>query len=234
MAHELGSPVASLRILLAVLGNDAGLRSYLKDRDTGILGNLQVEVERLRALVDNAEFVLATRRSSDADRRERVSLVELVARTANKRAVEALGSSAKVRLSLPSMARIPMEVYGNRRQLEHVVWELLSNVQKHAGPGASAFVRVRFRVDDAGRFAECTVYDDGAGIPSEVRDRMFRESFTIGEAPMNKSKPGLGLGLYVVGRLIHAHGGAIRVRSSSRFGTAVTFRLPLIDATELG
>src|SRR5436189_6135119 len=63
-----------------------------------------------------------------------------------------------------------------------------------------------------------TVTDCGAGIPTEIRDRLFDPFFT--------TKPGgSGLGLAVVHRAIDAHRGLVFLDSSSA-GTRFTVVLP--------
>jgi signal transduction histidine kinase len=68
-----------------------------------------------------------------------------------------------------------------------------------------------------------TVADDGKGIDAATLPRIFEPLFTTKEAT------GSGLGLWVSKQLIEKHGGAIRVRSSSkgpRRGTVFSIFLP--------
>ncbi|MGH9885842.1 MAG: sensor histidine kinase, partial [bacterium] len=64
------------------------------------------------------------------------------------------------------------------------------------------------------------VTNSGPTIPSEALDRLF-EPFWQGAA---RSR-GLGLGLYIVQQIVHAHGGTIAVRSEAD-QTTFTVRLP--------
>ena len=71
-----------------------------------------------------------------------------------------------------------------------------------------------------------TIADNGAGIPESMRERLF-ESFRS-----NKSD-GNGLGLWIVNKIIHGHGGKIQYRSSSaqgRSGTVFRIALPTRNA----
>jgi signal transduction histidine kinase len=71
-----------------------------------------------------------------------------------------------------------------------------------------------------------TIADNGAGIPESMRETLF-ESFRS-----NKSD-GNGLGLWIVNKIIHGHGGKIQYRSSSargRSGTVFRIALPTQNA----
>jgi two-component system sensor histidine kinase PilS (NtrC family) len=63
------------------------------------------------------------------------------------------------------------------------------------------------------------VADNGAGIPEEIRDRIFVPFFTT------KSR-GTGLGLPTAKRLVEAHRGRIQVTCPEEGGTTVTIELP--------
>lgn len=71
-----------------------------------------------------------------------------------------------------------------------------------------------------GSFAVIEVMDTGAGIPAEVRDRMFNPFFTT-------RAEGTGLGLAIVHRIVDAHGGRLDVQSG-KDGTKMTFALPTV------
>jgi signal transduction histidine kinase len=68
------------------------------------------------------------------------------------------------------------------------------------------------------------VHNEGPPIPAELLPRIF-EPFrraTDGGHPT----PGLGLGLFIVQQIAHAHGGRVEVRSTRADGTTFTLRLP--------
>ena len=67
---------------------------------------------------------------------------------------------------------------------------------------------------------EVSVADTGVGIPDENMDKLFTPLFST------KVK-GVGFGLYIVKRLVEAHGGAIAVESKMGEGTTFTFTLPI-------
>ena len=97
-------------------------------------------------------------------------------------------------------------------------------VSLRAGPrrAASSSRRPARRRRALGDWAEIRVEDSGPGIPEEVRERVFDPFFTT-RAPSE----GMGLGLSISHRIVHAHGGTIEVgRASSLGGACFVVRLP--------
>ena len=120
----------------------------------------------------------------------------------------------------------PAVVDGDAARLQQVASNLLNNAVKFSEPGHA--VRVSLR--RAGRSAELTVSDTGAGIAREVLPYVF-ERFRQAEGGEVRSKGGLGLGLAIVRSLVEAHGGVVRAESDGP-GTGARFQviLPLAAA----
>ncbi|MCW7753628.1 PAS domain-containing sensor histidine kinase [Desulfobotulus sp. H1] len=66
------------------------------------------------------------------------------------------------------------------------------------------------------------IRDNGTGIDEETRKRMFTIFFS------SKGRSGTGLGLFITSRIVHQHGGDIRVQSTPGEGTVFTLRMPKI------
>ena len=72
--------------------------------------------------------------------------------------------------------------------------------------------------------AQLTIRDHGIGIPPERLGRIF-DAFERA-APVTHYG-GLGLGLYIVRRIVELHGGRASVASQPGQGTTMTVELPL-------
>jgi PAS domain S-box-containing protein len=140
-------------------------------------------------------------------------------------AVEALAPSAhanRVAVHVECESGLP-PVLGDAKQLQQVVWNLVSNAVKYTPEGGE----VRVRLARAGGSAELTVRDTGRGISPEFLPHVF-EPFRQEDGSATRCYGGLGLGLAIVRHLVELHGGAIRATSGGeRRGACFTVTLPL-------
>jgi signal transduction histidine kinase len=127
----------------------------------------------------------------------------------------------------------PIEIRGepvrgswDRLRIGQVVTNLLSNAVKYGGGKP---VDVEFGPRDDGR-AFLLVRDRGIGIDPADQPQIF-ERFE--RAVSSRNYGGLGLGLYIVKRIVEAHGGTIRVESKAGEGAAFVVELPLRPAVAL-
>jgi signal transduction histidine kinase len=103
---------------------------------------------------------------------------------------------------------------------------LLTNVIKYA-PGTA----VKINADAAGGQARLTIADGGAGISREQQKRIF-DPFERGLS--SSQVGGLGLGLFIVRQILHAHRGTISVDSQPGHGATFTVVLPCGPPTARG
>ncbi len=108
--------------------------------------------------------------------------------------------------------------------LASVLSNLVQNAIKYLGSDASER-RVEIGVTATATTVRIEVSDSGPGLPEDVHDKIF-EMYT--RAPTSIGKPGLGLGLATVKRLVEAHGGTLGVRS--RLGEGACFWIELCRA----
>lgn len=106
-------------------------------------------------------------------------------------------------------------------RLAQVFGNLLNNAAKFTPPGGQIDVNVEYRGDEA----EVSVTDNGIGIPANMLERIF-EMFSQLEDPMQKTQPGLGIGLTLVRQLVELHGGRVSA-SSGGPGRGATLRVAL-------
>jgi signal transduction histidine kinase len=116
----------------------------------------------------------------------------------------------------------PVWTDGNADELSRVVANLVDNAVRHT--------RTRVRVTTAaeGGWAVVAVTDDGPGIPSAERDRVF-ERFTRlddsrarsdeGRRTADEDTGGAGLGLAIVRELVRRHGGTVSLTDARAAGT---------------
>lgn len=75
-------------------------------------------------------------------------------------------------------------------------------------------------------YCEIRVDDEGAGIPEEKREEVFRP-FSRLDVSRNLKAAGVGLGLTIARDIVQAHGGSISLGESPKGGLRVSIRIPL-------
>jgi PAS domain S-box-containing protein len=115
-------------------------------------------------------------------------------------------------------------VAGDRARLEQIVNNLLSNALKFTPPGGTIEVTV---AREAG-LARIAVRDSGRGIEPSQLPHVFKwlhQGYDAGT-----TREGLGLGLFIVRRLVELHGGTVRADSEGPGrGATFTVVLPCCD-----
>ena len=113
-------------------------------------------------------------------------------------------------------------IHGDRKRLVQVLANLLSNAAKYTPPGGRIVVALA-RVDG---MVEIAVSDNGIGMAPELVDGVF-ELFRQGQRTPDRSQGGLGIGLALVKRLVHLHGGRVDASSPGEGqGSEVVVALP--------
>ncbi len=105
------------------------------------------------------------------------------------------------------------------RLMERAIGNLLRNAHRYAEG------RVEVSVDRNGQDFQICIDDDGPGIPSADRERVF-EPFTRLDTSRDRSSGGYGLGLAIVKRIAQWHGGQAFVTDSPLGGACFCVRWP--------
>ena len=112
----------------------------------------------------------------------------------------------------------------DRDRLTQVLTNLVGNAVQHGSAGAPIKVSARGLADEV----TLSVHNEGPAIPAGQQSAIFEEGqragVRIGGAAHDRRHQGLGL--YIVERIVAAHGGTVSVRSTAADGTTFTVRLP--------
>jgi signal transduction histidine kinase len=119
------------------------------------------------------------------------------------------------------LASSPTWVFGDRRQLERALLNLVSNAQKFSPDGAA----VRLTLSEKGDDVAWAVSDQGPGIAADDIAHLFERFFTM-PPDVASGQTGTGLGLPIARAIALAHGGGIEVESELGQGSTFTLRVP--------
>jgi signal transduction histidine kinase len=108
-------------------------------------------------------------------------------------------------------------------RLAQVLVNLLNNAAKYTDRGG----RIAIRAAVEGKQVELRVRDTGMGIAPELLPRLF-DMFVQDDRAEDRSRGGLGIGLFLVRALVELHGGSVEARSAGPGkGSEFIIHLPL-------
>ena len=216
VSHELRTPLTSIYGFAETL-----LRQDVPfgDEERRIfLGYIASESERLTEIVDqllNIARLDAGDLQVESGRIDLGSVVsELVA------SVEESGAMNGHRFEV-DLPEEPLAAEADPDKVRQVFNILLENALRYSPEGGTVTVGARRNADRV----EVRVVDEGIGIPSAERDRIFRK-FYRAESAARDGAAGTGLGLFIAKELVLAMGGRIWVDSTEGEGSSFSFELP--------
>jgi hypothetical protein len=218
VSHELRTPLTAMLGWASMLRNRTLDPSRTARALDAIFSNATRQAQLIEDLLDVSRIV-AGRASLDM---QPFDLGESIRGTVEAIMPLAEGKDLEVRLeNLPTVS-----VVADRRRIEQVFLNLMSNAVKFTPPGG------RISIDGAisGDSVDVHVADTGTGIDPAFLPHVF-ERFRQGDSSTARRVGGLGLGLFIAQHLVEAQGGTIRVDSEGTGrGTTFTVRLPMAGA----
>jgi signal transduction histidine kinase len=207
VAHEIKNPLQAITVHLEVL------KSKLADQYDEVGPEIETIAREILRLDRVVKTFLDFTRPVDLKMRDQ----EMVALTRD--VVALVGPSAgrqNVRIELEAEAREIM-VHGDRDLLQQAILNVVVNGVEAMKNGGRLQIRLRREGD------ECclSISDEGAGIPPELREKIFNLYFST------KGK-GSGIGLAVTFRVVQLHNGTIDFTTEPGKGTTFRMRFPAI------
>ena len=218
IAHEVKNPLTPIKLSAQRL-----VRRYmdkLPQDDTDIFNEctstIVHQVEELQRLVN--EFSTFARLPSS--RLAPADLTEICEETLR------LFKGAHPEIAIELELEDPVPVFDlDREQISRVIINLLDNAvaatDETQEPG---HIIVRLYYDEILKIVRLEVEDNGVGVPSENRLRLFEPYFST-------KKGGTGLGLAIVSTIVADHNGYIRVQDNQPQGTRIIIEMPARGAS---
>jgi two-component system OmpR family sensor kinase len=211
-SHELRTPLTVIRGQLEVL---ASQRDPSGEEVRRVEALVQAEIARISRLVDDL-LLLAKTEQVEFLRVEAIALPAYVGEL-----WDGMSLLAQRRFELEPVPRGTLRADPDR--LAQALRNLVGNAIDHTAPGGG-LVRLRVRALSRGRVA-FIVEDDGPGIPTDQRERVFNRFHRM-DAARDRASGGTGLGLAIVRAIADAHGGTVTAGSSPEGGARFELWLP--------
>lgn len=144
-----------------------------------------------------------------------------VARLVAESLASATPMAERNKVTLSSQVEAPLEAFIDSRRIGQVLDNLVSNAVKYSPDGGTVSVSLTAKGADLW----CQVQDTGMGMNSGEQAQAFSKFFRARSA-VQRSIPGIGLGLMISKTIVAKHGGTISLLSKKGAGTTVSFVLP--------
>jgi PAS domain S-box-containing protein len=215
VAHEIGSPLASVRGFLDVLATG----ELGPEEQADVLVKIRTEIDRLNTLVADVRTA-ATVEHDDFALMPRPTAVD-----------ELLEDAARFAETLPGdhpfiiKAEANGRVWADPYRIGQVLRNLLSNAAKYSPDGAPIELRATSGATP-GRI-RLEVVDSGRGVHPDDVDVIF-EKFGRGRDRSGQEAYGVGLGLYLSRRILQAHGSDLTLDPAPKGGSVFFFELEAV------
>lgn len=209
-AHEFRTPLAVLKTRVGLFRKK---QDFAPQSTEAFLGILEGEVDRLSNMVDS---LLKLTNLEQVPRTDRIELQELLHQIAEDLSPLASGKGTCILVKAA-----PGIMTGSRELLRRALFNLAENAVKYGPDGG----QVRLCAELEGADVVITASDQGSGIPSELRERIFEPFFRVDTA-RSRELGGVGLGLALVRAIAEVHGGSVSVEENQDGGNRFVLRLP--------
>lgn len=213
IAHELKTPVSSIRGYLEILLSDKPVdderRRYFLDRCFR-------QTLRLSDLIQDVSIINKLEESADLFPRTEVDATEVAKEAIGDLADKAAAAGIGVSNNLP-----PMPLNGNHELLYCIFRNLVENSIAYAGEGINIVLET-YKESPDHYFIH--YYDTGKGVADEYLSRLFDRFVRIDEG-RSRQNGGTGLGLSIVKHSVLFHGGEIYAKNRAEGGLEYFFSL---------
>jgi signal transduction histidine kinase len=208
VSHELRSPIARLRIALALAERDG-------DNRERHMARINHETERLEELI--GQLLSSQSHPGQVTLDAHLDLVGLLRELCEDANFEGKASGKRVTLTSP----VTEAVIASHGDLLHKAFDnILRNALKYTD--ANSTVHTSLELRDG--VYQIQIQDTGPGVPEAELTRLFEEFYRVDTARPRETG-GYGLGLAIAKRAIEQHKGTIRAENTAS-GLTVSVHLP--------
>jgi signal transduction histidine kinase len=213
VSHELQTPLASIKgFATTLLAKDV---EWEPESQREFLEIISSEADRLSNLVNNLLDISRIEAGSLTLKKIYCSFQEIV-----EAAIQHAAPAQGIRIDTEIPGDLP-QVLIDPYRVEVIIRNLIENAVKYSKNVSPITVTVNLKEG----FLVTRVIDQGPGIAEEYRMAVF-ESFYRLESGLDRTTPGVGLGLAICRGFVQAHGGEIWVEEQA-VGACLAFSLPL-------
>ena len=210
-SHEFRTPLSSIELSLHLLE-----RHLAAPQTVNYIERARSQIARLNRLLTQLTFVMRLEQNITLHQ-EVINITSLV----KQMVAVAQSSIASTDLQLTlSDANEDVNILGDSDFLASVFQQVLDNAIKYTPTDGQISVVIERSDEDV----TISIKDNGTGIDEHEQPKLF-ERFIRADA--HRHEEGLGLGLYIVKKIVEAHAGTVTLHSTKGQGTEVRLTFPI-------
>lgn len=211
ISHELRSPLARLNVALEI-----AKQKSLNEATAPVLERIETESNRLNEMIGRLLMLSKLESGAGDFSKRKLNLTKLVETVTADADYEATAKNKSVKI----IEKQDIQVFGNENLLTSAVENVLRNAVRYTSN------KVEISVKNGNGIAKISVRDYGEGVPESELEKLFRPFHRVGEDRTRKTG-GIGLGLAIAERAVHAHDGTIKAKNTEN-GLLVEINLPIL------
>lgn len=222
ISHEFKTPLTSISLAATSIKHPAFLADA--DKVTELADSILLQNKTLNQMIDQVIDVSLVETKQIYLNPEEIFVFDYLEETKTRLLKEYPGKKIHLQThwDIPDDLKIKLD----KNQIYRVMRNIFNNAVKYSG----GIPDIEIHAKQNGQFLRLSVTDRGIGIDAETLKHIF-DRFYRAESSRSKAK-GLGLGLYIVKRIMETHKGKIDIQSIPGKKTCVKLFLPLDESTE--
>lgn len=219
-SHELRTPLASLRSI-----GEVGLQSQKSNLEyREVIASMLEEVSRLTSLVDSLLVIARSDSGMIQPNKSSFFVADVVQEIHDLVGILAEEKQQQLSLSLERN----LQLYADRALLRQALINILENAIKYSPENTVILFETHFLKENR---VEICVHDQGPGIPSDEKTRIFDRFARIDDG-RSRERGGTGLGLSIAKWATEINGGEIGVRDETPRGSCFYLVFPAAKRIE--
>ena len=224
-AHQLRTPLSAIKwTLIALLDGDLG--GITKEQEKYIKRTHESN-ERMIGLINDLLNVSRIEEGRYLYKPKLVHLKELIQPLIDESKIAAEKKKVSFEFKHP-VKKLP-QIRADAEKIKLAVQNFLENAIMYSSAGKKIIASLEFNKKE--KQIEFHVQDEGIGIPSKQKDRIFTKFFRAANA-VRMETVGNGLGLFITKNIVEAHGGKIWFESKEGKGSVFCFSIPVKNEIE--
>ncbi|MEO1645747.1 MAG: HAMP domain-containing sensor histidine kinase, partial [Chloroflexota bacterium] len=219
LAHDLRTPVTVMKSKMYLIKRYTEKGIPTQDK----LNELEMAIENTHAMIEDLLALTMIDRNEQRDSVQTFNVREVLLQCIG--AIRSYADENNTQIIFDDSAEKDIIAHGSQQQWMRVFSNLIENAI-HYGCENCDNRYIKVRLQPATDAITIQFEDNGIGIAPQDHERVFERFYRVNTARTHGKRPGTGIGLSIVRKIVEMHGGRITLASAIGVGSTFTVTLP--------